>query len=207
MNLPLSQAQLKKLESALHQGAAEASAALATWLAVPSVIELDAIEQRPLSEVAELLGNSDETNCFCSMEINGSLGGQIILACDDQSGLALTDLLLGHQTGMTTEWDEVAQSAALETVNILGCAYLNSLSTELAREDSSTLELIPTPPVFRRDFAESLLQAAFLGQAMTSDFAVAAKANFRIRGEHVDWNLLFVPDAKSMQVLQELSSS
>ena len=37
-----------------------------------------------------------------------------------------------------------------------------------------------------------------------SDYIVAARANFEIRGQRLNWKLLFVPDAPSMELLREL---
>ena len=153
-----------------------------------------------------MLGGGDQTLCFCSMEITGDLTGQIVLAFDDSSGLSLTDLLLDHPIGNATDWGEVETSAALETANILGCAYLNALSKDLTSRNTDTLNLLPSPPVFRREFAESLLQTVFLDQAMASDFIVAARATFQIRDERLNWSLLFVPDAPSMDRLRQLLS-
>ena len=48
-------------------------------------------------------------------------------ASNDASGLALADLLLGRKVGTSTGWTEYERSAALETANIVGCAYLNAL--------------------------------------------------------------------------------
>lgn len=207
MDKPLSESQLHRLANALHRGASQASQAMATWLSVPSVVEIDSVDQLPISDAADVLGGADQTLCFCSMEITGSLTGQIILAFDDSSGLSLSDLLLDHPVGNATDWGEVETSAALETANIIGCAYLNALSKDLTTLDSETLDLLPSPPAFCREFAESLLQTVFLGQAMASDFIVAARATFEIRGQRLNWTLLFVPDAPSMGRLRELINS
>lgn len=207
MDKLLSESQLQRLAEALHLGARLASRAMATWLSVPSVVEFDSVDQLPISDAADVLGGGDQTLCFCCMEITGSLTGQIILAFDDSSGLSLSDLLLDRPLGSATDWGEVETSAALETANIIGCAYLNALSKDLATLHSDTLNLLPSPPDFRREFAESLLETVFLEQAMASDFIVAARATFQIRGQRLNWRLLFVPDAPSMDRLRQLMDS
>ena len=150
-----------------------------------------------------LLAAGDEPICFCSAEMNGLLTGEMILAFDDASGLALADMLLDQPQGTTTEWTEMATSAALETTNILCCAYLNSLSESLAGAGESS-ELLPSPPRFSREFAESLLEFALMGQAIASDQVILARTRFEIDGTPVNWTLLFVPDAESMSRLPEL---
>ena len=204
METPLSGQQLQRLAEALHVGASQASQSMAAWLSTPSLVEIDSVDQLPIGDAADVLGAADQILCFCSLEMAGALTGRLILAFDDPCGLSLTDLLLNHPVGTATEWGELEQSAALETTNIIGCAYLNSLAHNLSRSAAQPLELLPSPPTFRREFAESLLQTAFLGQAMDSDFVFVARAVFQIRGESLNWTMLFVPDAASLGRLRQL---
>ena len=201
----LNDRQLATLEAAFHQGSADASSALAKWIGKPSVIEIDSLEQLPLEEATGVLAEGDDPICFCAAEIKGLLTGEMILAFDDASGLALADMLLDQPPGTAVEWTEMATSAALETTNILCCAYLNSLSQSFASSGESPA-LLPTPPRFSRDFAESLLQFALMGQAMASDQVLLTRTNFEIDATPVNWTLLVVPDGESMSRLPELLS-
>ena len=194
--------QLTWLETALHRGSGDASDALGKWIGKPSVIEIDSLHQLPLEEATGVLAAGDKPVCFCSAEIKGLLTGEMILTFDDASGLALADMLQDQPQGTAQEWTEMATSAALETANILCCAYLNSLSRSFAAAGDSGL--LPTPPRFSRDFAESLLQFAVMGQASASDHVLLAQTRFEIAAVAIDWTLLFVPDAASMARLREL---
>ena len=161
--------QLSRIDAAFKQGAADASVALGKWLGVPSLITIESVNQQPMSAAPGLLGQTDDVVCFCVMNLTGSLSGYLVLSFDDASGLALADLLLKRPTGSSTEWDEVAQSAALETHNIVGCAYLNTPAQQIWSDSVQDRELIPSPPSFFRDFAESLLQSVLMDQAVGSD--------------------------------------
>ena len=130
----------------------------------------------------------------------------MILAFDDASGLALSEMLLDQPQGTASEWTEMATSAALETTNILCCTYLNSLSRHLSTSHQSTV-LLPTPPKFSCDFAESLLEFALMGQAIASDRIILARTRFEIDELPVTWTLLFVPDADSMSRLPGMLSA
>lgn len=196
-NQALDQRQLAALEAAFHRGTTEASGALAKWTGKPSVIRLDSLEQLALEEATDLLAGAGELMCFCSAEINGLLTGEMILAFDDESGLALCDALLDQPQGSEVEWTEMAMSAALETANILYCAYLNSLSRSLSGSGGS-VALLPTPPKFSREYTESLLEFVMMGQAVVRDQVILARARFEIDATPVNWTLLFVPDAESL---------
>jgi chemotaxis protein CheC len=197
----LSESQLAVLRSSLHRGSANASKALSAWIEKPSVVEIDSLEQLPLEEATGVLPGGDQTICFCSMAMDGVISGEMILAFDDASGFALADMLLDRPPGSTDRWTEMALSAALETTNVVCCAYLNSLSRSLS--DGSS-ELVPAPPNFRREFSESLMQFALMGQAVDLDYVIVAQTRFAIDGEPVSWTLLFMPDADSMLQLPEL---
>jgi chemotaxis protein CheC len=199
----LNEPQLASLQSSLHQGSAQASKALAKWIGKPTVIEIDSLEQLPLEDATGTLADSDQPVCYCSMALQGFFTGEMILVFDDASGLALADLLLDQPRGTAQSWTELATSAALETTNIICCAYLNSLSECFSGPKSST-ELVPQPPRFNREFAESLMQFALMSQAMEFDDVILAKTRFTIDGARVNWTLLFVPDAETMLRLSQL---
>lgn len=196
----LDASQLELLRTCLHRGAQEASQALATWIGKPSVIEVDSIEQCPLEQACELLAAPEEPICFCAAEMQGLLSGEMILAFDDPSGLALADMLLDEPLGATVTWSDISTSAAEETTNILVCAYMNSLAATLS-EQTSHASLIPAPPQMRRDFAGSLLECALFGQAVARDHVIVARTRFEIDGTPLQWTLLFIPDAESMERL------
>ena len=199
----LSLTQLDAFRKAFHDGAAQASGALGRWINKPTRISFDAVEQLPLEEATRLLGSQDEPICFCVAQMTGRLTGQLILAFDDASGLALADMLLDQPRGTAGEWGEMETSAALETTNILACSFLNSLCLNLPADSQATSELIPTPPRFSRDFAESLMEFAVMAQVIATDHVLVAQTEFHIDGAPVDWTLLFVPDAESMMTLRD----
>lgn len=199
----LSEQQLRKLTSLFRHGSDEASVALSRWLGRPSQISVEQVEQIPLEEATEVLGDQESPVCSCSMVLKGQVGGQLLLVFGDASGLALADLLLGNPVGSSSEWGEIQQSAALETANIIGCAYLNSLSRCVPETESWSPEMLPSPPRFTRDFAEALLEFALMNQAMASDLVFLTRTEFRIENAPVNCNLLFVPDADCLSALRE----
>jgi chemotaxis protein CheC len=195
--------QLDAFRRAFHEGASEASTALGRWIDKPTRISFDVVEQLPLEEATRVLGSEGEPVCFCVAEMTGRLTGQLILAFSDASGLALADLLLGQPRGTAGVWGQMETSAALETANILACAFLNSLHRTLPADPTAASELLPTPPRFSRDYAASLIEFAVMAQVVATDHVLVAQTEFQIDGDPVDWTLLFVPDAESMMTLRE----
>lgn len=201
----LNQHQMTALAALLHRGSQNASNMLGKWIGKPSVVEIDSLEQLEVEDAADLLSVDDAPMCFCSSEISGLLTGELILAFDDRSGLALADMLLEQSEGTSDQWTEMAVSAAMETTNILACSYLNSIVTSFAGSGDST-QCLPSPPRFSRDFAASLLEFALMGQAISNEKIILAKTRFEIDGTMANWTLLLIPDAPSMARLATLLS-
>lgn len=196
--------QLQTLTVLFRHGSDEASEALSKWLGRPSRISVEQVEQIPLAEATEVLGDQETPVCACVMTLTGLLSGQLLLVFDDASGLALADLLLGKPVGGSTAWGDIQLSAALETANIIGCAYLNSLSRFAPGTAADSREVLPSPPRFTRDFVEALMEFALMNQAMTSDVVFLTRTEFRIEDTPVNCNLLFVPDADCLSGLDSL---
>jgi chemotaxis protein CheC len=198
----LNQHQLKTLTSYIRIGASDASKALSTWLGREVLVSVDHLEQVSLETAAEQLGQADDTVCACCMRVSGGISGQLLLGFDDASGLLLCDTLLTREIPSVT-WGELEISAAMETTNIVGCAFLNSLSNVFPASDTSKdlsetkgdTTWIPSPPIFVRDYAAAIMQFALMDQACEFDAVLVAQTKFAIDGMPIGWRLLLIPDA------------
>lgn len=205
--LTLSPMQLRLLGSIFERGAEAASRALSQWLAKVVHLTISEVAQVDITEVAGLLGPEEATVAVATMGFTGRLDGQLLLVFSDAAGLALADMLLHQPGGTTTAWTELERSAACETANIVGCAYLNALSSHLPRGRADQPEtLIPGPPEFRHEFAASLLEFAVMEQASMLDRVLLIKSRFRADENDLDWALLFVPTPGSLADLAQTTA-
>jgi chemotaxis protein CheC len=190
-----------------ERGAASASQALSKWLGREVQLAISEVEQVDLAAAAEVLGPPENLIAACSMGISGPIRGQILLVFDDRAGLVLVDWLMGQPPGTARNWGPLEQSAAQETTNIVGCAYLNALAAHLpgtlAPGGTPSEELVPTPPTFFHEFAGSLLEFALMDQALELDLVLLVHSSFTAGGENLNlsWTLLFVPDRASLAAL------
>jgi chemotaxis protein CheC len=210
----LNDSQRHLLRMIFDRGADAASQALSKWLGQEVHLAVSEVELAELAQAADLLGPAESLVTACSMGLIGRLSGLILLVFEDTSGLALVDLLLHYPIGTTTTWGDLEQSAAKETINIVGCAYVNALATHLPSiaavrppepqvHQPSGGELVPTPPTFVREFAGSLLQFAIMEQALELDQILLIHSQFVV-GKHevnLNWTLLFIPSRDSLRSL------
>ncbi len=210
----LTEAQQHLLQIIFDRGAEAASLALSKWLGKEVHLTVSEVDIAELEQAAELLGPADSLVAACSMELTGRLTGWILLVFEDRSGLALVDMLLQQPLGTTTKWGEIEQSAAMETTNIVGCAYVNALAAHLPAPLSHTAapsrqsqddgsELVPSPPTFFHEFAGSLLEFALMEQALELDQVLLIRSEFKAdrRELNLNWTLLFVPTRESLHEL------
>jgi chemotaxis protein CheC len=193
------------LRMIFDRGAEGASLALSKWLGEEVHLAVSEVELVELDRAAELLGPEDALVAACVMGLTGPLTGAILLVFEDRSGLALVDLLMHQPIGTTSAWGELEQSAAKETTNIVGCAYVNALAAHLPgiSTESAAGELVPTPPTFLHEFAGSLLQFALMEQALELDQVLLIRSEFAggRQGLNLNWTLLFIPSRAALEAL------
>ncbi len=201
----------QRLRTIFETGAEVASTALSKWLGQPATLRTSEVDEVDLTEAAELLGPADSLVAACSMELIGRITGQLLLVFEDSSGLALADLLLRQPAGTAQAWGELEQSAANETANIVGCAYLNSLAAQLPHPSEGSTDadttIFPSPPTFRHEFAGSLLEFALMDQARKLDRLLLVKTRFEAEEKKLDWSLLLVPSGDSLEWLASVLKS
>ncbi len=194
----LNERQTRLLRTILERGAENASLALSKWLDRPVRLELGEVGLVPFEMATEALGPGETLVAASAMPFTGRLTGQLLLVFEDQAGLALADILQGQPVGTTKAWGDLERSAAQETANIVGCAYLNALATHLPGGPET---IVPGPPEFRHEFAASLMEFALFDQAARADLVLLIETRFRAEPSEAGWSLLFVPSGSTLSEL------
>jgi chemotaxis protein CheC len=202
----LTEIQKQRLTAIFESGVESASVALSRWLNQPVRLTVSEVDEVDLAEATELLGPAEDLVAACTMELLGRLDGLILMVFEDRAGLALADLLLNEPLGHATRWGELEQSAACETANIVGCAYLNAIAAHLTEALGHEEPLTPSPPTFRHEFAGSLLEFALMEQAIDLDRLILVKTQFATDQAALRWSLLFVPSGTSLGLLSSALS-
>jgi chemotaxis protein CheC len=184
---------LSQQQDIFRHAAVEASAALSTWLGRPTTISINQVVALPLHEAVGMLGAGDTPLVACAMHITGPFTGLLVLTCDDASGLALAEMILAGAGQTDGEWGELQQSALVETANIIGCAYLNTVARPTMSGGADAI--MPSPPWFVRDFAATVMESIVMTQAASCDTVFLTHSDFSIAGSPVTCSLIFVPGA------------
>ncbi len=173
-----------------------ASAAMGQWTSGRVTLSLDEVQEVGLEELDTELDIGSELLTMVALEIEGELGGQLILTFDEQNGRQLAASLLHREVNLDPEWSDLEKSALNETGNILGCAYLNALTTAIGQD------LIPSPPYFIQDYGACVLEQAVMNQAMVSDRVLICRTRFERDGQALSWRVFFVPTNSLLKTLE-----
>jgi len=195
-DLSPSDPNLMVLSSLFTAATAHASEAMGKWTNGKISLSLDELREVALEEVSDELDIGDELFTMVVLNLEGELGGQLILTFDEQNGRQLAASLLGREVNTDPEWSDLEKSALSETGNILACAYMTVLTEVIAAA------LVPSPPYFIQDYGASVLQQAVMTQAMVSDRVLICRTIFQRDNEVLNWNIFFVPTQELLSALE-----
>lgn len=174
-----------------------ASHAMRGWAHGRVAMSLDEVREVTLERAVEEVSFEDDLLTMVVLGIQGDLGGQMILAFDDEHGRRFAAGLLGRDPSEGDQWSELEKSAAMETGNIVASAYLSELTRLIEQK------LIPSPPLLVQDFGASVLEQALMMQAMESETVLLCRTEFTYDDESVSWSVLFVPSGELLTAMQD----
>jgi chemotaxis protein CheC len=187
---------LMVLSSLFTSATEHASVAMDKWTNGNISLSLDELREVALEDVTDELDIGDELFTMVVLNLEGELGGQLILTFDEENGRQLAASLLGREPNTDPEWSPLEKSALNETGNILACAYMTVLTEVIAAT------LVPSPPFFIQDYGASVLQQAVMTQAMVSDRVLICRTIFQRGDEILNWNIFFVPTEELLAALE-----
>jgi chemotaxis protein CheC len=183
----LETAKLRLLKELFSSATHDASTAMCRWTNSVISLTLDEVHELSLEDACSTFHIGDEMQTMVVLNLEGELGGSMVLTFSEPDGRRLAASLLQEPINPGPDWNELEQSALTETGNILGCAYVNAL-TRLINQP-----LVPSAPYFLQDYGMSVVQQALVAQAAARDTVLVCRTCFMQEGEALNWWLLFVP--------------
>ncbi len=183
----LDTAKMHLLRELFASATHDASTAMCRWTNSVISLTLDEVYELPLEAACKDLEVGEELLTMVVLNLEGELGGSMVLTFKEADGRQLAASLLQAELNAGPEWSELEQSALAETGNILGCAYVNALTRLIDRP------LSPSAPYFLQDYGMSVIEQALTAQAASRDTVLICRTCFRQEGEELNWWLLFVP--------------
>lgn len=183
----LETAKLHLLRELFASATHDASTAMCRWTNSVISLTLDEVHEMSLEEACKDLHVGEEMATMVVLNLEGELGGSMVLTFNEADGRRLAASLLQTDINPGPDWNELEQSALAETGNILGCAYVNALTRLIDQP------LVPSAPYFLQDYGMSVVEQALVAQAAARDTVLICRTCFKQEGEELNWWLLFVP--------------
>lgn len=175
------------LEHALRFATEEASSALKVWTDRRVWLTLDDVQQVAVERANECIGFGGKVQVMVVHQLGSDGSGSFMLCFDDPDGHTVARTILPSVGASVSEWGELEQSVLTETSNIVTCAYLNALT------EMTSIELIPSPPYFLRDYGDSVVDQLVTPHAVVSDTILICQVGFHHEGGKLNASLLFLP--------------
>lgn len=191
----LSNEQLSKLKLLTSNAGVEASSIFSKWLRTSVTIKMDNAELIPFEDVVAKAGGGDEISIGLYMSIDKGISGSVLFMFNEKSAFELIDILIGRELGSTKKIGEMEKSALQETANIVGCAYLNSIGTNMGAT------IVPSPPVLIHDLTQSIMDTVLMEQAQFQNESLFIQTEFYSVHGKLDWNFFFLPIMDSLSEL------
>ena len=189
--------ELESLRRLCALATQNASAVMCRWTGTQIHLNLEEVYEVPLENVCTELKIGDDLLTMVVVGVTGEMGAELILMFSEDSSRKLAACLLHREPNSSPEWEELAKSALTETGNILACAYLNAVAHLIDND------LLPSPPIFLRDYGASVLQQALMVQAMEWDRVLVCRTLFQQDGEQLDWQVLFIPNYSMRKCVEQ----
>jgi chemotaxis protein CheC len=189
--------KLKLLQQLFAAATHDASAAMCCWTNSVITLTLDEVCEVPLAEACLELNLDDDRLTMVVLNLEGDIGGSMILTFSEDDGRRLAGSLLHCEPNETPDWSEMERSALEETGNILGCAYMNAITRLIDQQ------LVPSVPYFVQDFGASVLQQALVAQASGRDTVLICRTGFHCQNEDLHWHVLFIPTVALRGAMEE----
>lgn len=174
-----------------------ASRALSKWFRKGVRLTSDGFESLPLDEIVTAACQPEDPVVAAHMPLDGDIDGDVLLVFRESTAFKIIDMMMGAAEGTTTQIGEMEASCIQETGNIVATAFTNSLASWL------NSETIPAAPTVVHDMACAVIEPLLINQATVGDSALVSRTEFEMDGQQLDWFLLLLPSAKSMERMQD----
>jgi chemotaxis protein CheC len=147
----------------------------------------------PFAELPYALGGPENEAVGIYLQMQGQIGGQVMLALPYTKALDLVDLLMEVPTGTTQQLGSLERSALAEVGNITTSFFLNAIAT------SSGLDVRPSPPAVIVDMIGAIVDVIVATSGGVREKILMIEAEFVCEGRSVEANFWMIPDPATLE--------
>lgn len=195
--MQLTSIEMDALKEMGNVGAGNAATSLSQMINRTIHMNVPLVKLLPFDKVAELLGGPETEVAGIYLKVLGDAPGSILFVLPIESGLVLTDMLMGIEPGTSSEFNEMAQSALMEIGNILAASYLNALA------ELTSLLLRPSIPALACDMAAAIMSVILVELGEVGDTALVIETEFSAEKRDIKGYFFLLPDPGSLSIMMK----
>jgi chemotaxis protein CheY-P-specific phosphatase CheC len=152
---------------------------------------------QPVEHIAKHSQNQDGGAVGLYMNLEGGLSGGFLFLIPDDAAKQIVAWLMRKSDPSSIVFDDLSYSALKETANIIGSAFLNSLTRQL------DCQIFPSSPFILHDIAGSILDSLLAERAATESQSLMIEVSFISTESSFAWGMYFMPEWQPMEQILE----
>ncbi|MBP5306083.1 MAG: chemotaxis protein CheC [Lachnospiraceae bacterium] len=173
-------------------GAGNATTALSQMINTKVDMQVPKVELLGFQELPDIVGGAEKIVVGILVNLEGDVDGMMMFMVDKVCAHNLVDILMGKKpSNDDSDFDEISLSALQEIGNIIGGAYLNSLSS------LTNLVITESIPYLSVDMAGAILSVPAIEFGKIGDKALLIQSRFLDDDMSVDGFFILIPTLES----------
>lgn len=175
--------------------AENASIVISKWLKKDITLNVLNVNMTTIEEVSCSMKLDEEIVFAAATGLVGDIRGHFLFIFKLEDAFKMVDMVLKRPVGTTCEADEVVQSVVLETCNIVGSSFSNSLVNLLR------IKLLPSAPVVCCDIGGAVMANVFAEYAAYGDRLFFIDTEYLQADNKISGYFFILPTPDSLPVM------
>lgn len=194
----LSDIHLDALREMGNIGTSHSATSLSQLVNSPINMSVPSIKFVSINNISSIMSESKVVGLLLELKEGDSTSGFLYNLFPENSALRIIDKLLGLDMGTTKDIDEMGQSAIMEVGNIITSSFCDAVAEFL------TISMLPSPPNFVLDMADSILENTVIEIGMMADDIIIFKTDLADEEHVFEGYVLFFPNPDTLQRILDI---
>lgn len=188
----VSEFQLDALRELGNIGTSHSATALSQLLGSPIEITVPAIRMVKIGDISSIVGETKVAGLLLEIREGDRPAGFLYNLFPEKSAYHIIDTLMGQPLGTTARIDEMGQSAIMEVSNILTSSFCDAIA------DFLEVTMLPTPPSFVFDMADSIIENTLVEISMVADEVIIFRTDMSDEKRDYEGYVVLFPNPETL---------
>lgn len=188
----LNDIQLDVLREIGNIGSGNAASSLAKMLSVQIDIDVPVVRILDYEQAMQEMGGAEQMIVGLLLSLEGDVTGMMMFLLHENFAKSLLASLLGMDSPMVEEMDEMGYSAIQEVANVMAASYVNAIA------EMTGFSINISPPDLCVDMLGAILSVPAIHYANISDKIIFIEDRFSGKNLDAPNHILMIPDVESL---------